>query len=119
MITVYGIRNCDKIKRTLAWFEQNQVAVHFHDYRKDGINDATLCAWLKTIDWNNLINRAGTTWRGLPEGIRAGVTSATAARHLMSSHPALIKRPVIVTAQALHVGYDEAQFARIAAGKNA
>jgi len=119
VITVFGIRNCDKIKRTLAWFEQHKVAVRFHDYRKDGIDEATLRAWFKALDWNSLVNRAGTTWRGLPEDTRAGISSAAAAQRLMASHPALIKRPVIVSSNAIDVGYDEARFARIAAQDHA
>lgn len=117
MITVYGIRNCDKIKRTLLWFGQNEIAVQFHDYRKDGIDDKVIDTWLEAIDWNHLINRAGTTWRALPTAIKADVTSARAAKRLMTSHPALIKRPLIATDHAIHVGYDEAVFLRISAKK--
>ena len=119
MITIYGIRNCDKIKRTLAWFDDNKIAVRFHDYRKDGIDDASLKSWLKTIDWNSLINRAGTTWRALPDGTKEAVTSAAAAQSLMTLHPALIKRPLIVSGDAIHVGYDEVAFRKLSDRKRA
>ena len=108
VITVYGIRNCDKIKRTLAWFDANGVTVRFHDYRKDGLNEADLQSWMTVLDWSSLINRSGTTWRSLPDLAKQGMTSAKAARMLMLTHPALIKRPLIVAGNAIHVGYDEA-----------
>lgn len=122
MITVYGIRNCDKIKRTLAWFEGAGVAVRFHDYRKDGLDAGALSAWVKTHDWNSLINRSGTTWRAIPDEVKRGVTSAKAATSLMISHPALIKRPVVsssASGDAVHVGYDEAVFRRLVDGERA
>jgi arsenate reductase len=119
VITIYGIRNCDKIKRTLAWFDEQGVAVRFHDYRKDGLDEAALKAWTKTLDWSSLINRAGTTWRALPEDVKQGVTSAKAAHSLMLTHPALIKRPLIVSGNAVHIGYDEAVFAGLAGVQHA
>lgn len=113
MITVYGIRNCDKIKRTLAWFEAQGIAVRFHDYRKDGLTESDLKAWMKAVDWSSLINRAGTTWRALPEDLKQSITSAQTARRVMASHPALIKRPLIVSGDTVHVGYEETEFQRL------
>ena len=114
MITVYGIRNCDKIKRALAWFEGNAVTVRFHDYRKDGVDAAMLRSWLKVLDWNALINRSGTTWRGLPDEAKAAVTSAATAVNLLVAHPAIIKRPLVISGEAVHVGYDESVFRKLA-----
>ena len=113
MITVYGIRNCDKIKRTLAWFGANGVTVRFHDYRKDGLNEADLQSWMTVLDWSSLINRSSTTWRSLPELAKQGISSAKAARILMLTHPTLIKRPLIVAGDAIHVGYDEAALSKM------
>ena len=113
VITVYGIRNCDKIKRTLAWFGANGVTVRFHDYRKDGLNEADLQSWMTVLDWSSLINRSSTTWRSLPELAKQGISSAKAARILMLTHPTLIKRPLIVTGDAIHVGYDEAALSKM------
>jgi arsenate reductase len=118
MITVYGIRNCDKIKRTLAWFEAAGIQVQFHDFRKDGLDAADLRSWMKTIDWNKLINRSGTTWRALPDEQKLAVTSEKAAQNLMVSHPALIKRPLIVSGAGIHVGYDEAAFRSLSGGRH-
>ena len=89
------------------------VPVRFHDYRKDGLNESDLSAWMNGLDWKDLVNRSGTTWRGLPEDLKQGVSSPEAARDLMVSHPALIKRPVIVSGDIVHVGYDEALFQRL------
>lgn len=114
MITVYGIRNCDKIKRTLAWFDAQGIAVRFHDYRKDGLDPGTLAAWMKKTDWSSLLNRSGTTWRALPEEQKMAVTSAKAAQGLLLSHPALIKRPLLVAGDSMHVGYDESAFRSLA-----
>lgn len=96
MITLYGIANCDTIKKTRQWLEANGVAYHFHDYRKQGLDD-TLCAvLLDAVPLTTLINSRGTTWRGLPEQTRAALDADNAAA-LLQAWPALIRRPLIST----------------------
>lgn len=109
-ITIYGIPNCDQIKKTLAWFIARGVDVAFHDYKKRGIDVSTLRNWMTQVDWSVLVNRAGTTWRKLPEDIRASVNSAAAAAQVLRNNPTLIKRPVLVNDQTVVVGFDAVRF---------
>lgn len=114
-ITIYGIPNCDQIKRTLAWFEEAGVAVAFHDYKKAGVGRALLEGWFSRNDWQAFLNRAGTTWRRLPDATKAGVTNADAAIDLMLANPSAIRRPVVVADGKVHVGYDPQAFSSLAA----
>jgi arsenate reductase len=96
MLTLYGIANCDTIRKTRHWLDAHGVAYHFHDYRKDGI-DAALCATLlQALPLATLINTRGTTWRALPEETRLALSMVTAPA-LMQSAPALIRRPLLQT----------------------
>jgi len=105
MITVYGIRNCDTIRKTLRWLEDNDYRFEFHDYRKDGIDRELVEQFLTHFTPEQLINRRGTTWRGLPEATRENLSPATAAA-LMVEHPALIKRPVLTDGKNWLTGFD-------------
>lgn len=109
-ITVHGIPNCDQIKKTLAWFKAAGIAVEFHDYKLAGIDAATLARWSDAVGWERLLNRAGTTWRKLPDDVRESVTSAKRALALLAEHPSLIKRPVVTRGAQVLVGYDPAAF---------
>lgn len=98
MLTLYGIANCDAIRKTRQWLEAHGVAYHFHDYRKDGI-DAALCATLlQALPLTTVINTRGTTWRGLPQQTRLTL-SMTTAPALMQAAPALIRRPLLQTSE--------------------
>ncbi|RMF08743.1 MAG: ArsC family reductase [Alphaproteobacteria bacterium] len=113
MITLYGIANCDTIRRARKWLEDRGVAYRFHDYRKDGIDEAMIRRWVGELGWEALLNRRGTTWRKLPEAVRERVDEATAIA-LMAQHPALIKRPVFDLGTEHRVGFaakDEAALA--------
>ena len=94
MITIYGIRNCDTIKKTVKWLQDEELEYEFHDYKKQGIDKKTLNRWCKQVDWQELVNKRGTTWRKLPETERDNLTK-TSALQLMIDNPSLIKRPVI------------------------
>jgi Spx/MgsR family transcriptional regulator len=107
MITLYGISNCDTIKKTKQWLCENGVEYHFHDYRKQGI-DSTLCLeLLEALPLATLINTRGTTWRGLPEQTRAQFDSRNAAS-VMQEWPALIRRPLIRSSQGWLTSADPA-----------
>jgi arsenate reductase len=114
LVVIYGIPNCDKIKRTLAWFDTHRLPYRFHNYRKDGLDAAVLKRWLAHFEWTDLVNRAGTTWRGLPDRVKSGVAGAQAAQRLMLKYPTLIRRPLIEAGGRLHVGYDETAFLALA-----
>ena len=105
--TLYGISNCDTVKRARAWLSEQGVAADFHDFKKAGVPPDRLDAWLAVVGWEALLNRRGTTWRQLEEGLRSTVHDAASARALMLAHPSVIKRPVVEwPAGAVTVGFD-------------
>jgi arsenate reductase (glutaredoxin) len=93
-ITIYGIKNCDTMKKARAWLDKRGIAYAFHDYKTEGIDRARLEQWCKDAGWETLLNRAGTTFRKLPESEKAGV-DARKAMQLMLEQPSMIKRPVL------------------------
>ena len=94
MVTLYGISNCDTIRKAKQWLNDNKVLYNFHDYRKQGIEKGLLVRWLDKLDWQELINKRGTTWRNLPEQQKAKITTESAMQ-LMLEQPAIIKRPLL------------------------
>lgn len=110
-LTLHGIKNCDTMKKARAWLDGRGVAYAFHDYKTAGIERATLAGWAKEVGWERLLNRAGTTFRKLPEAERAGLTEAKAL-DLMVAQPAMIKRPVLTGAGPLLVGFKPDDYAR-------
>jgi len=94
-VTVFGIPNCDTVKRARAWLGEQGVAHAFHDFKKSGVPADRLDAWLAEIGWERLVNRSGTTWRKLDEATRGKVSNAPSARELMREQPSVIKRPVV------------------------
>lgn len=95
MITVYGIPNCATVQKARAWLDAHGRTHTFHDFKKQGVPQARLDAWLAALGWEALLNRRGTTWRQLDETTRAGVTDAASARALMLTRPTVIRRPVV------------------------
>ena len=93
--TLYGIPNCDTVKRARAWLDEHGVAYRFHDFKKDGVPAAELDRWLEAPGWEALVNRRGTTWRKLDDATRASVVDAASARAVLLANPSLIKRPVV------------------------
>jgi len=95
MITIYGIPNCDTVKKARTWLADRGLEVAFHDFKKQGVPAELLPAWLAAFGRDKLVNRAGTTWRKLDEATRAGVVDDASATALMLAEPSLIKRPVV------------------------
>ena len=110
MIDVYGIRNCDTVKKALLWLDAGKVAYRFHDFKKETLTAATLDGWLKVAGWEVLLNRKGTTWRSLPENVRENI-DARSARALMLENPSIIKRPVVVTGGSVSCGFNAEEWA--------
>jgi arsenate reductase len=109
-ITIYGIKNCDTMKKARAWLDKKGVAYDFHDYKAAGIERAKLEGWAKTVGWDTLINRAGTTFRKLPDADREGLTEKKAIA-LMLAQPSTIKRPVLeLGGGRLLVGFKPAEY---------
>ncbi|MDP2206552.1 MAG: Spx/MgsR family RNA polymerase-binding regulatory protein [Alphaproteobacteria bacterium] len=106
---VYGIKNCDSMKKTFAWLDKHSVAYDFHDYKKSGADETTLKAAIKAHGWEAVINRKGTTWRALPEKTRESMTEKSALAAALDN-PSLVKRPLIVSGKDILLGYDEATF---------
>ena len=103
-VTIYGIKNCDTMKKARAWLDAHGVAYRFHDYKQDGIDKARLAGWVGKVGWEALLNRAGTTFRKLPDADKENLTAAKAIK-LMLAQPSMIKRPVLDTGNALLVGF--------------
>jgi Spx/MgsR family transcriptional regulator len=104
MTTLYGIKNCDTMKKARIWLDAHKVAYAFHDYKAAGIDKTTLEGWARKVGWETLINRAGTTFRKLPEAERDGLTEKKAIA-LMLAQPSMIKRPVLDQGGKLTVGF--------------
>lgn len=113
MTMLYGISNCDTVKKARAWLNEHGVAHDFHDFKKHGVPSAALDHWLAQLGWEALLNRQGTTWRQLNEALRTTVVDAASARPVLLAHPSLIKRPVVWWTgpnDAVTVGFDPADW---------
>ena len=104
MNTLYGIPNCDTIKKARVWLDQNGVAYAFHDYKKSGIDRERLTTWVQEHGWETILNRSGTTFRKLPDADRVGL-DADKAIGLMLAQPSMIKRPVLDLGSRTLVGF--------------
>jgi arsenate reductase len=111
-VIIFGIRNCDTMKKARAWQEGKEIAYRFHDYRTDGLERGTLEAWVRELGWEALLNRSGATFRKLPESERAAVTESRAVT-LMLDQPSMIRRPVLQAAGRLLVGFSPETYARV------
>jgi arsenate reductase len=111
---LYGIPNCNTVKKARDWLAQHDIAVEFHDFKKLGLDAAIAQNWLQQTDWTSLINRSGLTWRGLPEQRKQSIQDANAALALMLEKTSAIKRPVLEqNGKLLHVGFDEAAYSKL------
>ena len=108
-VTIYGIKNCDTMKKARAWLDANGVAYTFHDYKTQGIDRTRLESWIREVGWETLLNRAGTTFRKLPDGEKSGLDERKALA-LMLDQPSMIKRPVLDLDGRLVVGFKPEQY---------
>jgi arsenate reductase len=104
MTIIYGIKNCDTMKKAMKWLDAQGIDYAFHDYRKDGLDAKQLDGWLKTIGWETLLNRRGMTWRKLSDEVKDNIDEKS-ARQLMLDNPAIIKRPVLHSGKQWLVGF--------------
>jgi len=112
MIKLYGIPNCDTMKKARQWLSDHAIAYEFIDYKKSGIDEKRLRQWVKQVGWESLLNRRGTTWRKLDEEVRQQIDESRAIR-LMHETPSIIKRPVLEQGKTLHVGFEADEYERI------
>ena len=116
MIILYGIANCDTVKKARAWLLEHEQGCDFHDFKKQGVPPQQLTLWIQALGWEKLLNRKGTTWRKLDAAAQAGVIDADNAQTLMLACPSVIKRPVMDWGGSITVGFDAADWSqRIAA----
>ncbi len=108
-VTIYGIKNCDTMKKARTWLDTKGVAHSFHDYKAVGIDKKTLEGWSKVVGWETLLNKAGTTFRKLPDADKDGLTEKKAIA-LMLAQPSMIKRPVLDVKGRLLVGFKPADY---------
>lgn len=108
-IILYGIKTCDSVRKARKYLDNHEVDYRFHDFRQDGLDPARVDHWLKQVEWNQLLNRRGTSWRQLPEAAKADLT-ADKAKALVLENPTLIKRPVLEFGEHVEVGYSEARY---------
>jgi Spx/MgsR family transcriptional regulator len=109
-ITLYGSPNCDTVKKARKWLEARGVAYAFHDYKKQGADPERIAGWVRRAGWEKVLNRAGTTFRKLPETDREAIDENKAVA-LMAAHPSTIKRPVVEHPGGLLVGFKEPEWA--------
>ncbi|MBT7951844.1 MAG: ArsC family reductase [Gammaproteobacteria bacterium] len=111
-VRLYGIKNCDTIKKAKKWLEGKHIEFQFHDFRVEGIDRKLIESWLKQVDWQVLLNTRGTTWRKLPEDKRQGINKSSAVK-LMLEQPAIIKRPVLAVKNNFYVGFKDKDYEQI------
>lgn len=109
--TLYGIPNCDTVKKARTWLADNGHDVTFHDFKKQGLSRELVQGWLKDVDWETLVNRKGTTWRNLPDERKAQIVDAGSATDLMLENPSVIKRPVLAGVGPVSVGFSSDAYA--------
>ena len=109
---MYGIANCDTVKKARRWLQEQHIAYEFHDYKKCGLSRAKLNSWMQAVSWEILLNRRGTTWRQLNEADKQNLTQSHAIK-LMLANLSLIKRPVLEFPEGILVGYSESEYRKL------
>ena len=112
---LYGIKNCDTIKKAKKWLEEQQIAYQFHDYRADGLDAELLRTFIDQLGWESLLNTRGTTWRKLDESVRQSINNADSAAELMLAQPAIIKRPLLAHNHRMLLGFNPDQYTQFLA----
>ncbi len=109
MTILYGITNCDTVRKARKWLSAHEIDYRFHDFRKDGLSVKQLKHWVSVVGWETLLNRRGQTWRKLPDKTKANLTEASVLK-LMQAEPTLIKRPVLEIKSQVHVGFKDTDY---------
>lgn len=110
--TVYGIKNCDTMRKAFQWLDEHKIAYSFHDYKKSGVDADVLEQAIKELGWETVINRKGATWRGLPDSVRDSM-NATKALETARENPSVVKRPLLVHGETMHLGFDAQSYKEI------
>jgi Spx/MgsR family transcriptional regulator len=110
---IYGIKNCDTVKKALKWLDVNGISYEFHDYKKQGITPDKLKHWARSLGWESLLNKKGTTWKKLDPALQSSVQNEAAAVKLMQESTSIIKRPLIENDKHLILGFSEAEYQKL------
>lgn len=110
---LYGIPNCNTVKKARTWLAERSIDVAFHDFKKAGVDAALLQDWVRQAGWEKLLNRQGTTWRKLPDDVKQKTDNQGAALALMLANPSIIKRPVLELEGHIHIGFDADVYAQL------
>jgi Spx/MgsR family transcriptional regulator len=112
MLTLYGIKNCDTVKKARRWLEDHGVEYQFHDFRQDGLDKKQLTSWIETLGWETILNKRSTTWRNLSDKDK-DISSNQQANKLLLANPTLIKRPISQNNKNLLVGFKESEYKKL------
>jgi len=112
MIKLYGIKNCDTVKKARRWLEDNNIDYQFHDFRQDGLDKKQLGGWVEQLGWETVLNKRSTTWRNLSDKEKEIQTNTQAVK-LLAANPTLIKRPVLEKNKTLLIGFKEAEYKKL------
>ena len=112
MTTIYGIPNCDSMKKARKWLDAHGVEYRFHNYKKDGLSRELLLEWVEELGWESLLNKRGMMWRKLDAARKASIDRDSAI-HIMLETPSIIKRPLLDTGQGLHLGFSDKDYQAI------
>ena len=112
VVTLYGIKNCDTVRKTRKWLDTHGIDYQYHDFREDGLDPKAVTGWIEELGWQNLLNRRSTSWKALDEQARISMDEVNAHKVILS-HPTLIKRPLLDTGQQRFVGFSAANYAKI------
>ncbi|OCG22991.1 MULTISPECIES: ArsC family reductase [unclassified Gilliamella] len=107
MYIIYGIKNCNTMKKAFTWLDDHHIAYQFHNYKTDGLSADLLDAFLQLVDWQSLLNMRGTTWRKLDESVRVQVDNEQAAKQVMLANPSILKRPLLIDGKRALLGFSD------------
>ena len=109
MVTLFGIPNCDTVKKARRWLEQHQIDYQFHDFRRDGLDRGLIQVWLTEVEWTDLLNQRSRTWRDLDAAMKQDLSKARAIK-LMIDNPSIIKRPILAAGKRLLIGFNKDEY---------
>jgi Spx/MgsR family transcriptional regulator len=112
VITLYGIKNCDTVRKARKWLDSRGVEYEYHDFREDGVDKDAVAAWIDELGWQNLVNRRSSSWKALDEQARSNMNDESARKAILL-HPTLIKRPLLDTGKQRYTGFSAANYAKI------
>jgi arsenate reductase (glutaredoxin) len=111
MIEIFGIKNCDTMKKAFRWLDENNLEYCFHDYKKEGVDEAIAKAWVEELGWESIINKRGTTWRKLDEETKNTMDNNSAIQ-TMIAQPSIIKRPLVMVNESIYLGFNAEDYAQ-------